>query len=290
MATLGLGTATLIPGYGLGAVARVPGDEILRHALRRGIGYLDTAGAYADAEDVIGAVAAEPGCRAARVATKIAAEPGMAPGEIERLAHASLARLGMPQVDTILLHNGSARHFADPGVQDGMRRLTRTGLAARTGASTYGSDDAAAALAADWCDVLQVEFSILNQSVLATVRDCRSPRQEIVARSVLCKGLLAGRHARVAGLADEVREAIEDVRALAEEWRTTLPGAALRFALDAPGVDVVVVGVSSIEEVDAALAVADGASLSPDQWSRLAALDRSAFDVVHPERWGSAAR
>jgi aryl-alcohol dehydrogenase-like predicted oxidoreductase len=68
----------------------------------------------------------------------------------------------------------------------------------------------------------------------------------------------------------------------------TMPSVAIRFALDTPGVDVVLVGVSTVEELDAALDAWRRAPLTAAQRSLLMDLDRSALDVVHPERWAVA--
>jgi len=274
-ATLGIGTATFLAGYGLGAAMR-PDADLLAAAVAAGVAYLDTAADYGESEIAVGRVRA-PGVR---VSTKVK------PSEAFAAVEASCARLQGP-VDTILMHSAAAEQLGSAPAIDALQEAKARGLASRIGASTYGADAASAALARSWVDVVQVEYSIVNQSVLRALdaRGVRARGQEVVARSVLCKGLLTSRRTAAPDLVSDVREAIEEIERCAREWRHSIETLAIRFALDSPGVDVVLVGVSSASELDVALAAARAEPLTQDQWKRLASLDRSGADAVHPERW-----
>jgi aryl-alcohol dehydrogenase-like predicted oxidoreductase len=281
-ATLGVGTATLVPGYGMGDTPAVDGVTLVRDAVERGIRYLDTAAAYGASEDVLGSLAELLAERAVRIATKLTAAE-LAEGGVAR----ALDRLRQPRLDTLLLHSAGSREMTDARAAAVFSRLKSAGLIEAAGVSTYGIDDARLALAQPWCDVVQVEFSILNPSVVRALASTRRPGQQVVVRSVLCKGLLTGRR-RTVDLPASVRQTLDDLEALASEWSRTLPDLALRFALDTPGVDVVVIGASRVEEVDAALVTCAGAPLEAAQLRRLEAFDRSAESWTHPEQWTSS--
>lgn len=276
-AILGIGTATFVRGYGLGAGAP-PDDSLLRRALQRGIRYIDTAADYADSEALVGRVVREAGA-GARVCTKIGASAPRA------VLDRSIAALG-GRADTILVHSAAGAQLEDAPAIDWLQEARAAGSVARIGASTYGADDAVRALSQPWCDTIQVEYSLLNQSVLAPAVAARRPGQEIVARSVLCKGLLTMRREAAPALASPIADTLARLDALAAGWGRPLDALAIRFALDAPGIDVVVVGVSTEQELDAAVAAAAAPPLGAADWATLASHDRSEEDVTHPERWG----
>jgi aryl-alcohol dehydrogenase-like predicted oxidoreductase len=285
-AALGIGTATFITDYGIGRASQRPGAALVRAAVQRGVRYLDTAASYGAGEAAIGAVADLVVAHNVRVCTKVEVDPGaMTSASFEAAVRASLARLRLESVDTLLLHSAPARTIAAPAVAEACRAVRRAGVARRVGASTYG-DAALTALDADWCDVVQIEFSILNPEVLRAAAARRRPGQEIVARSVLCKGLLTRRWREAPQVAAAaVAPALEGLERLAGRWGYELPELAIRFALDTPGLDVVLVGVGSADELDVALRARDRARLAPEQMTALAAFDRSALDAAHPERW-----
>jgi aryl-alcohol dehydrogenase-like predicted oxidoreductase len=121
--------------------------------------------------------------------------------------------------------------------------------------------------------------------VVPALNAARRVGQEIVVRSVLCKGLLTDRRRCAQHLDGAVAVKLDGLDARAEQWGYSLPELAIRFALDTPGVDVVLVSASSVAELATAVAAAARVPLEPEQWESLAEFDCSSQDWVHPERW-----
>lgn len=285
-ASLGFGTANFIPGYGL-RPGQVPGGELIRRSLDAGVRYFDTAASYGAAESVIGDVSSELASAGARLATKVAAADLAQTGVavlVERV-EASATRLRVAGVDTLLFHSSGEAVITSDAATEACAVLRERGLAARTGVSTYGSADAALALAAPWCGAVQIEYSVLNPSVLAPALRQKRHGQELIARSVLCKGLLTSNWRGAPVLTPALEPVLARADALAATWGMTLPELAIRFALDTPGLDVVLVGIGTVEELETALAARDRAPLTASQMAELAALDASDEDATHPERW-----
>lgn len=285
-ATLGIGTATFIPGYGLDPSASLPGADLLRAAIERGITYFDTAAAYGDGERVIGSLAPMVADCGVRVCTKIAVDSGkVTDASFEAAVRASLDRLQCATVDTLLLHSAGSATIQAPAAARACRAIKSAGLVRRVGVSTYGAIDAAAALDADWCDVVQVEYSILNASVVRHIVARRRTGQELVARSILCKGLLTPRWQESPAVARGLEPTLEALAQTSADWGMPLNELAVRFALDTPGLDVVLIGVASREELESACRAAGREALTGDRMATLGAFDRSADDAAHPERW-----
>jgi aryl-alcohol dehydrogenase-like predicted oxidoreductase len=280
---LGLGTATLLAGYGLGAAgSTVDGDALITRAITGGVRYIDTAAAYGDSERQLGRLSQAITASRVRVATKVTGAQLLA-GEFEQ----SLARLGVDRIDTLLLHSAASGEVLDRRCGDAMTELKARGVITRAGASTYGEAAATAALAQPWCDAVQVEFSILNPGVVAALAATRQPRQEIVVRSVLCKGLLTDRR-RLSAVPASAHTLLDELDQVAHAWAMTLPQLAVRFALDTPGIDVVLVGASNTAELDAALDASALPRLTPQQISELARFNRAGESWTHPEQWVTA--
>jgi aryl-alcohol dehydrogenase-like predicted oxidoreductase len=83
---------------------------------------------------------------------------------------------------------------------------------------------------------------------------------------------------------------LDELEALAGSWGLTLPQLAIRFAIDTPGVDVVVVGASNAGELEIAQAARDTPPLGRDRMQTLARFDRSSESWSHPETWTVQAR
>jgi aryl-alcohol dehydrogenase-like predicted oxidoreductase len=252
----------------------------LRSAIESGIGYIDTAAAYDGVEALLGEVADFLRLRCVRLCTKLTVY------ELDHDLAASLTRLKCDRVDTLLLHNARRSDLVDNRVADWMVQTKRQGHASLTGASTYGAEDAQLALEQLWCDVVQVEHSILNPSVVRILAALKRTGQEIVVRSVLCKGLLTARRHHATHLGTALAVTLDRLETRASEWGFSLPELAIRFALDTPGVNIVLVGMSSLTELETALAAARYAPLEPWQMESLAEFDCSFEDWSHPERWG----
>lgn len=283
-AVLGLGTASFAPGYGLGDDARHATDQarlhVLSEALARGIGYIDTSHHYGDAEALVGRLGHLVRARRLRLCAKFTAADSLV------VVRRSLARLAVDAVDTIMLHSARGAQLTDARVEAFMAALKREGLAVRTGASTYGVPDAELAVTRGWVDAIQIEHSILHPAVVAAVTSRKRADQEIVVRSVLCKGLLTKRRSHLAHASPSILDAVDRLEALALGWGfASLPELSIRYALDTPGVDVVLVGIATSEELQTALAAVNRTPLGATQLEVLASFDRSGDPWVHPERW-----
>ncbi len=287
---LGVGTATFIRQYGLTSSAwQRPEMTLLRRAIESGVRYVDTVASYGDGESVLGEMGSLLEARGVRVCTKVEVKSTATTADIVRDVEMSLERLRHPAIDMVMAHSASQLVLQNPALSVAWSDIKARGLTKWTGVSTYGVDDASVALGLDMCDVVQVEHSILNQEVVRAAVAAKRPGQELVVRSVLCKGLLTARRDLAPDEARTVKTTIDDIEALAEQWRYTLPELAIRFALDTPGVDVVLVGVGTTEELATALDAASREQLDDDQLRTLRGYDRSSLDSVHPERWGLVA-
>lgn len=280
---LGIGTAIAIPGYGLkGSPSESGLGHVLSAALDAGVEYFDTAPTYASGELILGE-ALRSGARTPRICSKIEAREASSEKAMD-VVDESLRRIGISRMDTLLLHSASAADMRDERISRTLEQCRRAGRCTKIGASTYGVEDALAALSQKWCEVVQVEFSILNPEVVRALGPS-VPGQEIVVRSVLCKGLLTPAYCDIPNLPGQLRERLECAEAVAKSLSLSMVELAVGFALSQPKIDVVLVGCASTKELDEVLRAQKAAPLPAHIMERLDSLASPEEEWSHPERW-----
>jgi len=289
---LGLGTVQFGLDYGVANRAgQVPPSEVARMlalAEKEGISVLDTAHHYGDSQRVLGQQL-RPGA-AFRIVTKT---PRF--GEVPlREAHAdlleaslasSLRELGRQRIYGSLVHHapdamveGSERLFAR------LTRLKERGWVEKIGVSVYRPEDLESILHTHPIDLVQLPFNVLDQRMARRPDLLQSLRQrgvEVHVRSAFLQGLLLLDPAALDPSFGPWLPTLTEFRRRATAPELSPLAVAVRFALEAPFVDTVIVGACSTgqltEIVEAArgttalpalddLAVADEALINPSRW------------------------
>jgi L-galactose dehydrogenase/L-glyceraldehyde 3-phosphate reductase len=287
-------------------------ERAVARALELGIDYFDTAPSYGDGESETNLGRVLRALRArVRVGTKFRLGPGdlADPGAaVRRSLEASLARLGLERVDLLQCHNRIVDGRAPGGVTaaelldaivPAVQALQRAGKVGFVGITALGDTPALhRALGAGTLDTAQVCFSLLNPSAGVPVPR-GFPAQDfggllgraqaegvgVIAIRVLAAGALSGvetRHPVAVPAVEPIATApdygtdVARARALAalvrEGHAGSLIEAALRFAAGGPGVATILVGYSSLEQLEAAAAAVERGPLPPAALARLTAL------------------
>ena len=290
LGTVALGLAYGLPGPGGEQPAGVDDAtaiSIIRAARTAGITNFDTAPAYGEAERRLGAGLS--GDAQLAVWTKLDHRLRSGPGLVEGIATSladSLLRLGRARIDLLQWHNWQAALQADADFVRAWHTLRDDPRIARLGASTYGVDDALAAVTSGLFAVVQVEWNLLNQHVIDRVASAARQRGvRLAVRSVFLQGVLTPRGAqlppRLAGLALARDKAIRAAR----DRGLDLADLALLAALGHPGVDHVLVGVDAMSQLDAILRSAAGTPIDPTRSDDLRNLDLAGAAIADPRTW-----
>jgi L-galactose dehydrogenase/L-glyceraldehyde 3-phosphate reductase len=292
-------------------------ERAVARAMELGINYFDTAALYGDGQSEQNLGQALQALRArVYVGTKVRV-PAVATGEISaaitRGLEDSLRRLRMERVDLFQLHNRitveheprtlSAKEVRD-AVVPALARLVEQGKIGFYGITALGDTPAVLdVLDSGALHAAQVCFNLLNptadhapppgfpaQDFGRLLARCRERRTGAIVIRVLAGGALSGEDARHPVAAPEVdpigtgSDYAVDVRrarvlkTLVEEGHAeSLVEASLRFALTSDAVSTVLLGYSSLDQLEyAAACVAKGplpaAALArlPALWARLA--------------------
>lgn len=284
---LGLGTVEFAAKTGRHAL-RVPVEEaqvILRRAADAGIRVLDTAAQAGNSEEVLGECLWEGHpfqivTRAPSFEVEL-----VTPYHADQLEHAllqTLARLKQPRVDALMMSAGDGLFL--PGGErlvQRMEALREQGLVGRIGISV--SDEAELVRMLDRLSpqIVQLPVNVLDQRLWRSgaLAQLKSRQIEIQARDVFLQGVLLDPthlHPWFWPLRKQM-EGYHDF--LIAEGLTPLEGG-LSFVAAIPEVDVVLIGVQSLEQLEEMLGA--GVSVDPAVYSSFFCSD---LRFVDPRQW-----
>jgi aryl-alcohol dehydrogenase-like predicted oxidoreductase len=289
---VGLGTAQFGADYGISNREGRPSEReiaaILERAVMAGVGYLDTAAGYADAEALIGRQL--PRGHRLRIVTKLPSIPEqkIEAQHAENLLTAlagSLERLRSAQVYGVLIHQ--AGDLGKPGWEHLVHALqeARTrGWADRIGVSVYDADDLSLVQNRFKPDIVQIPFNALDRrlAVSGWLTRLKSAGIEIHARSLFLQGLLLMEPSALPDFFAPMSGALTELRAAWAAKRLSALAGCLGYVLGNSHIDVAIVGVncrSELDEIATALAESRGGD---DEFPLPHAVDS---DHLDPRRW-----
>jgi aryl-alcohol dehydrogenase-like predicted oxidoreductase len=257
--------------------------QLLDHARRAGLRRFDTANTYGggSSEEVLGKwlrAQDRSFIQSAQIATKVGNPHGCPPGETPlsraQITHhldVSLRRLGVDRIDLYYIHEFDRVTPLEEAI-DAMTRAVEAGKIDRFGVSNASLSDVkvvrsllGSSLASRF-EYVQNEYSLLaTADTGALIPYCAEHGLRYTAFSPLAGGLLTGKYrfgekppsgSRLAHaseiyngyLNEESFAAIERLRQAADARHETMAIAALRFVLDTPGVDGLIIAPRTIEQ------------------------------------------
>jgi aryl-alcohol dehydrogenase-like predicted oxidoreductase len=246
--------------------------------------FVDTAPAYGEAESLVGAALA--GREDCAVATKLAIpsagwgalSPQETRAHVRASLQASLRALRRERLDLLQIHNAEPSLVRRGPLVEALDELRAEGLVRALGATVYGEAAALATIANPAFDAVQVAYSALDRRPERRVLPAAAAAgTAVIARSLLLHGVLGPAGRDLDGPFTPLRAAADAVRiALGSNWEE-LPGAAVAFVANRPGIACALLGPRDESELAALLdraerfAAAAGALGAPARESDLQA-------------------
>ncbi len=288
-AKIALGTVQFGLNYGVantaGQVNAAEASAILDVARAAGVDTLDTAIAYGDSEEALGA----QGVSKWNVVTKLPEMPsdiqtsGQVRDWVQGQVCASLARLRLTRVHAVLLHRPDQILGSQGGaLLDALWELKLQGLTAKVGVSIYRPQELEAITQVFQPDLVQAPLNILDTGFVTSgwAARLKSARAEIHLRSVFLQGLL---------LMPEEARPVKFARwnPLWRQWHGWLQEhqltplqACLRYSLSVKEADQVIVGVDTASQFKQIFEAAHGPLPAKPIWDT--PIDA---DLVNPANW-----
>lgn len=288
---LGMGTVQFGLDYGISnASGRVPLEEVSRIvqvAADSGIGVLDTAAAYGVSEEVLGL--ALPHDHHLRIVTKTLPLGGssITPEAVQKVSEtfkSSLKRLKQEAVYGLLVHHAqdALAEQADM-LWELLTDFKRQGLVQKIGVSVYTGEQIEH-LRSRPIDLVQLPLNVLDQRLLqgGHLDALKQRGVEIHVRSAFLQGLLLMPPSALPAHFDSVSAHLKAYHDALESRGLTPAGGALAFLKSQPAIDEIIVGVTSVGQLQELVAaferpIPEDLDFSAYAWSDEAVLD--------PSRW-----
>jgi aryl-alcohol dehydrogenase-like predicted oxidoreductase len=257
---LSIGTAAFGMDYGItnssGAVSMREAERILIRGYEKGVRSLDTAAAYGNAEKTLG----EIGVGKFLVTTKISGpdkeDSTLGHWDPSKILFQSLKDLKIERCHTALLHDPAAVDSPNATkIAAQMLRLKQEGLAQHVGFSSYEPAKAFMSCVNFGFDAVQVPFNFFDRRAASTglLDLARKNGIRTTVRSVYLQGLLLAEPSNRGACERLPLQATRQFRACCKAQCISPEQAALSFALQQASDSEVVVGMTSVDELEKTL-------------------------------------
>lgn len=256
LSKIGVGTVAFGQDYGVGGKGRVSGSEvgaILKFAADHGSILLDTARLYGDSEEVLGREQITQ--RFPKLVTKFP-KIGKDFNALEAAFERSTDLLRRESLYGLLAHRFTdlvgevgKRNFA------GLEALKDTGKVAKIGVSVYGPSELERVLETGSIDLVQLPLSVFDQRFLKSglLDELSNAGVEIHVRSVYLQGLPFVPLSKLSPFFDPVRPKLIGLHEIANSQGWSVASLCLNFALSRVQVDHVLIGFTTVSEVEETL-------------------------------------
>ena len=283
-----LGTVALGMPYGIGDKQRPDTSEVAQlfeFAREAGINRLDTAPSYGVAEELVGKLASSLGFEVWTKLSNIHLDND-APSNARISIKKSLDSLRQSGIDYLQWHNWSADLYENPYFLEIWNEVRASSQIKHVGASTYGIENALSAVQSGLFDLVQIEWNLLNQSVLNAVgQEAKNRGVKLALRSVFLQGVLTDRGENLSGPLAKLQDFRNNAKQFAAQFGLTLNALALRAALDHPMAPLVLIGPDRLVQLREICRDAQLPALSSEVLSKLRKLMVPDVSLVDPRMW-----
>jgi len=159
----------------------------------------------------------------------------------------------------------------------------------RFGVTTYGVQNAELAANSPYIDSVQFEYNVLNQQVIQALSSSNSHRTcNYVIRSILLQGLLPSNNFGSFQLFPELFDAITHFQTISNTWGLLPLEVAIRSMLNYPINSDLVIGATSIQELNQVLASLLKGPLPTELFEQLFQLRKYDVTLADPRNWNNS--
>jgi aryl-alcohol dehydrogenase-like predicted oxidoreductase len=252
---LGLGTVQFGLPYGIanktGQIQRHEAKAMLQLAAEAGVDTLDTAIAYGESETCLG----EAGVQRFKLVTKLPSVPddcADVSGWVQEQFAASLARLGVTNVNALLLHRPEQLLSSNgKAIYQALRDLQDKGQVQKLGVSIYAPSELDAISKLFRIKLVQAPFNLVDRRLQTSgwMQRLKDENIEIHTRSVFLQGLLLMPHAALLPKFAPWNKLWERWQKWLLDHDVSAVQACLAFPHAFPAIDRIVVGADSRDQL-----------------------------------------
>lgn len=281
-----LGTVQMGLNYGInntsGKVSLQDSHEILEYAFHHGIRILDSAEAYGNAHDVIGAFHKAQPNKSFEVITKL---PHHFDAEIKDRVTTYLNQLHVEQLHALLFHSFDSykkniKNF------DALLELKAQKKIKHIGVSVYTNEEIEEVILDDNVEIIQLPFNLLDNNALRAqaLKKAKSKGKIIHTRSAFLQGLFFKPMDSENQTVKQLNRELNQLSAIKSRSKVTMSRLALNYCLHQDTIDNVLIGVDSkkqlIENIEAL-----NCGVDPKIFEEINSIKTQHIDLLNPSLW-----
>jgi aryl-alcohol dehydrogenase-like predicted oxidoreductase len=246
-----LGTVQMGLAYGInntnGQISLEKSHAILEYAFDHGIKILDSAEAYGNAHEVIGAFHKNHPKKSFEIITKL---PHQFDANINDKINTYLTDLRVSQLHALLFHSFSS-YKKNIGNFKELTNLKASGKIKYIGVSVYTNEEIEAVLLNDNVDIIQLPFNLFDNSNLrgGILEKAKAKGKVIHTRSALLQGLFFKDFNSENKIVQSLKTELLQISAISKANNLSINQLALNYCLQQKTIDSMLIGVDSKQQL-----------------------------------------
>jgi aryl-alcohol dehydrogenase-like predicted oxidoreductase len=287
MSKIILGTVQMGLKYGInnsiGKVSIEESHKILSKANLSGIDTLDTAEVYGDAHQVIGQFHRnQPGCKF-KIVTKVPHDFGH--NSIKTKVLKYLEDLNVESLEVLMFHSFESFLNNRQVIKD-LIHLKTNGYINHIGVSVYTNDHIKYLLDEEEVSLVQLPFNLLDNFSIRgyLINQLKAKGKIIHTRSAFLQGLFFKNLNIQDKIVQKLYSHLELLKQITQKFNCSMEELALCYCLQQDNIDNVIIGVDSINHLDANLQ-ASNYSISEEIIQKVNSIRVEDLDLLNPSLW-----
>jgi aryl-alcohol dehydrogenase-like predicted oxidoreductase len=283
MLKLALGTVQFGLPYGINNQSGISTDfeleEIFNTAKKAGIEMLDTARDYGNAELRLGKLSKNQ----FHIITKFKNLKTPYPFHTE--LKESLSKLKLESVYGYMAHDADLL-IQNPNWWDGLQLAKEQGLVKKIGYSLYSINQLESLLFKKMIpDIIQFPYNILDRRFEPFLCELNSSGVEIHTRSVYLQGLFQMELLQLPKYLFPLQNYLKIVREIAKKNQLSIGQICLRFVIDNPFINKVVIGIDNLSQLIENISICHIDNLSKEIMNELLSIEVKEKNLLNPVNW-----
>ena len=281
-----LGTVQMGLPYGIsnisGKISLKNSFEILAYAFDCGIEILDSAEAYGNAHEVIGAFHEKHPEKLFKVITKL---PHQSDINIEEKVDEYLNELRVDHLHALLFHSFSS-YKSNLDNFDDLRRLKLDKKIKNIGVSVYTNEEVEAVTLNEDIDIIQLPFNLFDNINLRgdILEKAKSKGKTIHTRSALLQGLFFKNPDDQNETVRNLKNELTLLSGISKKYNTSISQLALSYCMQQITIDNVLIGVDSINQLKDNIQSVNY-RIKPEAINEINMIKVKNLDLLNPSLW-----
>ncbi len=281
-----LGTVQMGLPYGisnnLGKISLENSIEILEYAFESGIEILDSAEAYGDAHQVIGAFHEKHPTKNFKIITKL---PHQMDVKIDEKVNGYLKDLKVNKLHALLFHSFSS-YKDNINNFDVLRKLKSDKKIKYLGVSVYTNEEIEEVILNDEIDIIQLPYNLFDNNSLRgeILKRAKAKGKIIHTRSALLQGLFFKDLNDQKEIVQKLKNELILLSDISKTDNASISELALSYCLKQNSIDNVLIGVDSINQLKDNIKSVNY-KIKPETVDKINAIKIKNLDLLNPSLW-----